>query len=161
MSITYQLEESDGYLVDRFIEEAGPMLAAHYQEIEKHNGSPFDLDVVKYRMAERLQALRIFTARSDGQLIGYAIFLVVDHMHSKDRRQALDDSLYLDSAWRKGHIGINLIKYSDQSLANEGVHTVMRNVTPGLDYSPILDYLGYEPVAVMWCKCLNAPHRGS
>ena len=157
--ITYQMEESDGYMTDRFIAEAGPMLEKHYQEIEDHHNTPLDIDVDKYRAVEQMQNLRLFTVRNDGELVGYAIFILMEHMHSKDRILAVSDALFLAPEWRKGRIGVNIIKFSDKLLAQEGVDVVWRNVTVGLDYSAVLDYLGYEPVFATWSKWLSVSDK--
>ena len=139
-------------------EEALPLLHKHWQEIAYYLDIPLKPNLPKYLLLEQVGALRIYTARSadNGKLIGYAVFIVGPNLHYSDSIQALQDILYLDPDYRRGRLGIQLIRFSEVELRNEGVQVIAQHAKeahPAL--IRILERTGYDRQDVVLTKRLD------
>jgi GNAT superfamily N-acetyltransferase len=136
--------------------DAQPLLRCHWREIAHYPDIPLDVDAASYEQVEAAGMLRIYTARLDGKLVGYAAFIVSPSLHYKGSIQAKQDVLYVDPAHRGGTIGARLVKFSDAHLAIEGVQVVMQHVKLS---HPLLGRLlvlrGYEPIETLYAKRLD------
>ena len=137
------------------LDEIKPLLAAHWREITHYPDIALDVDYERFLAAEKRGALRIFTARNNGELAGYAIFLVGPSSRSKQSIQALQDVLYLDPEYRRGRIGMHLIKFADDALRAEGVQVSIQHVKAAHDFGPLLARLGYELVDLVYSRRLD------
>lgn len=126
--------------------EIGVLLRAHYDEIALHKDViKLAVDWGRYEYLEQENALRVYTARDDGRLIGYSAFFLVWHPHYKNNLFAQNDVLYLSPEYRNGTTaGIRLIKYSEEQLLADRVDKIMWHVKTANDWSAILERLGYQ-----------------
>jgi GNAT superfamily N-acetyltransferase len=139
------------------IDEALPLLAKHHAEIDSYPDIPLDVDRERYAAVEAAGGLRVYTARCEGLLLGYAVFCVSRNAHSRDSLQAVQDAVYLDPDYRRGDIGISLLRYAERQMAAEGVellHHYVKRRHPML--GRILARLGYEHTESTFSKRLNA-----
>lgn len=139
------------------VDEIKPLLIAHYEEIAHYLDIPLKPDYQRYIQAETAGLLRIFTARVDGELVGYAIYLLMHHLHYSDSLQAHQDILYLAPDHRRGGTGMRLIRHADCALAEEGVQVVVQHVKAraDLNFGPLLERMGYELMDHIYAKRLD------
>lgn len=136
--------------------EGSQLLANHWVEIAHYKDIPLDIDVERYRAMEAAGMLRVFTARLEGRLIGYAVFVVNRNSHYRSSVQAVQDVLYVDPHERRGLTGLKLVKFADEVLRVEEVQVVYHHVKakhPIL--GRLLGRLGYEVVDVIYAKRLD------
>ncbi len=134
-------------------EEIDPLIKAHYKEIASNQDIPLVPDKKKYEEAEENDILRCYTARIDGRLVGYAVFLVNYNMHYSTSKQALQDILFILKSERKGRLGLGLIKYTEAELESEGVELILHHVKIGHpQLQRLLEKLGYSPVDMVLSK---------
>jgi GNAT superfamily N-acetyltransferase len=128
-----------------------------WQEVAHYGDIPLAPDWSMYRAMEDSGALRCYTARLHGELIGYAVFFVRQNMHYSFSKQAVQDVLFVDKHYRRGTVGTRLIRYADAMLQGESVQVVYHHVKnkPELDFGPLLKRLGYEPIDTIWGKRLD------
>jgi hypothetical protein len=69
--------------------------------------------------------------------------------------QATQDILFVLPEYRKGRVGIGLIKYCDQQLGAEDVQVVYQHVKLAHNFGPVLERMGYEAVDIIYAKRLN------
>jgi GNAT superfamily N-acetyltransferase len=119
---TYQRETFDEAYTD-----ALPMLEAHRIEISD-NDVPLDVNVKAYQQSEKLGLLRIYTARNDRGMVGYAAMFIHRGLHNQDNLQAAQDIFYVDPEWRGGMVGTRLLKFVEDQLRREGVQIVYQTV---------------------------------
>ncbi len=137
-------------------DEALPLVLAHYQEIATWHDIPLDPDLAAYAEVERAGMLRTYCARNAyGQLVGYAVFLVRHNLHYRQSKQALQDVLYLDPAYRGRALGLRFIRWCDEQLAAEGVQVVYQHVKRAHDFGPLLERLGYQPLETTYARRLD------
>jgi len=139
-----------------FWADALPIITRHWREISAWPDIPLSVDVEKYLAVERDGKLRLVTAREDGVLVGYALFIVSPHGHYQGSLQALQDVFYVDPSRRGYRLGLKLLKASEALLKAEGVQVVHHHVKcahPAL--GRLLELRGYDWVERIYSKRLD------
>jgi GNAT superfamily N-acetyltransferase len=121
-----------------------PLLQLHYDEIALHKEAiPLDPDWNRYACLDERGELAIYTARDDGNLVGYGVFFVHDHPHYASTLVAANDLLFLHPDYRRGGLGLRLIRYCEQQLKARGVVKLTWHIKFAHDWSAILHRQGY------------------
>ena len=110
-------------LSPHLLEEALPLLRAHWAEVAHYLDIPLEIDTDMYLGASVAGLVRCYTARADGEsrwwlrqdgcedrrcsaangeLLGYAVFFVRPNLHYKQSKQAVQDVVYLHPSVRGG-----------------------------------------------------------
>jgi GNAT superfamily N-acetyltransferase len=111
-------------------------------------------DYQSYEAAEKAEMLKIFTARSEGVLVGYFAALVQRGLHYKDHIFAQNDVLFLHKAHRKGMTGAKLIRFAENCLKDDGVSVLFINTKVHAPLDPLLNRLGFDHVENNFAKRL-------
>lgn len=150
MSIAYQIEPWS-----QMQPEFAVLCVRHWNEIA-HNKSliPLDPDWDRYAAFAQMGLLTIATARHEGALVGYQIYIVMPHLHYKQSLTAMSDVVYLAPEHRKGRAGIRLMDCAEDELKRIGVQRVMQNVKFTNDWGSILERKGYKPFEKIYAKIL-------
>lgn len=136
-------------------DELKPLLEKHYTEIAHYLDIPLDPAFEQYIAMENVGALRVFTARLEGKLIGYSIFFVRPNLHYRSSLQAAQDILFIDPDHRKGSFGGRLIAFCDEELKREGVQVVYHHVKKAHNFGPLLERMGYQLVDLIYGRRLD------
>ena len=142
-------------LTDALWSEAMPLLAKHWAEIAHYPDIPLEPDVALYQAIEANGALRVFTARRDEALVGYALFFVRPNGHYKSSLQASQDVLYIDPAIRGGSAVPRFLLFCDAELKADGVQVACHHLKVAHNHERLMRSLGYEPVDIIWTKRLD------
>lgn len=135
------------------IDEAMPLVTAHYDEIAHFKDIPLDPDHVMYAALEDAGVLRVFTARTDeDQLIGYAVFFVRPNIHYKTSLQAAQDVIFIHPNHRG--TGGKFILWCDEELRKEGVQAVYHHVKAAHNFGPMLERFGYQLIDLIYGRRL-------
>jgi GNAT superfamily N-acetyltransferase len=138
------------------VEEAKPLLVRHNAEIAPHPDLPFSPRWGDYETLAAHGLLRIYTARIDGELVGYSVFAIAPALHCGAAIEATEHTLFVAPEHRKGRVGIGLIKFGDEQLGSLGVDVVMRCVHVDHDFGPLLvGHMGYSPVYKIYGRRLS------
>lgn len=131
-----------------------PLLQKHYEEIAWNKEKvPFNPDWDRYRQLEAAGALRIYIAREDGELVGYAVFCVSRMLHYQDVVQAQNDIFYVVPSKRGLYIGRKLLQeYAEAELKREGVHDITLHIKLAHDWSKLAQHWGYEATDLLLHK---------
>lgn len=125
------------------LDDIAPMLIQHWREVAPYKDIPVAPRLDHYVAADENDLLRCYTLRENEEMIGYAIFFVVESLQSKGVILAKHELLYISPTKREGLRGFDFIAACDKRLKAEGVDIVSHLVRPDHDYSPILKRLGY------------------
>ncbi len=135
--------------------DAIPLLIRHYEEIALNK------DIIKfnpnwdmYEKYESIGALKIYTAREDGIMIGYFVVSVAPNLHYQDHIFAQNDIIYIAPEHRKGFTGWKLIKFAEEKLKEYGASILMINVKRHKPFDKLLDRLGFENIENVFSKRL-------
>lgn len=112
------------FAVERYA-QCGLEIAAsaenHVSELLPYEGGyEFDPNLQIYEKLDEIGALHIVTAREGEKLCGYAIFMLMRHMHYRIL-WAAGDGLWLSKSVRRPRVALRLIKVCEDSLRARGV----------------------------------------
>jgi len=105
-----------------------------------------------YESMESSGHLRIFTVRENGVLIGYFFAVVSVNLHYKDHLLAENDLIYIKKAHRRGFTGVNLIKFAEKCLRDDGVSIIKINTKVHKPFDKLMDYLEFDCVERVYTK---------
>lgn len=106
----------------------------------------------RYYFIERNGNYRAFTARDEGELIGYMGVFVERNLHCTDIVTASMDLIYILPE-RRGCV-VRFLTWCDNQLGMENVSTVYHHVPNVRDFSRVLGHLGYFPVEQIYARKL-------
>ena len=136
--------------------EIEPLIKQHYDEIALNkdiiNLNP---DWEGYARLDSINALRIYTARKDDELMGYFVVIVSKSLHYRDHLFANNDIIFLTKPARKGLTGVKLIKYAIDSLAAEGITKLHINTKAHQPFDAILERLNFEEIERVYSLVLR------
>ena len=132
-----------------------PLFELHYQEIAH------DKDVIRlepnwivYAQLELPGNLLFVTARRDGELVGYASWVVTLALHYASVIMAYSDMFFLHPDYRGGMNYVKLMRASEDMLAAIGVKKVFVSAKTDHDFSPVMKRLKYKAVETNYSKLL-------
>lgn len=136
-------------------EEAGELFELHYREIALNQDAiKLNPDIEQYEEAERIGALKIFTARDEGKIVGYFAVLVTRSLHYADHIYANNDVIFLHPEYRKGFTASKLIKFALDCLAQDGISMLFINTKLHRPFDILLRRLGFDHVENVYAKRL-------
>ena len=138
-----------------FIEELKDVIPLHYDELCVTKDFPLMPDYEAYGRLYMAGLLRCITARNEGGLIGYAIFIVQPHLHYKSCKTAFEDIYFLKKEHRLGRTGIRLFQFAEEALRVDGVNRIIMHTKIHLDNSRLFEYLGYKHTDKLYTKILS------
>ena len=125
-------------------DEAQPLAAAHHHEVGALPDEDFEMNREDYSKLEGLGISRVFTARQDGLLIGYAVLMTSPGaLHYRRVSWATQDSLYV-SPNHRGPMVLRFLLYQDLCLKADGFQAVYRHDTLTKPYGRLLLHIGYK-----------------
>lgn len=152
MPITYKQE-----FLATVEEEIKPLLEKHWHEIAVNKENiKLNPDWHTYHLLEDANVLKIFTARNEGVLVGYFVVLVKHNIHYKDHLFATNDVLFLSEDFRKGRTGVDLLKFAENCLKEDGVSVLTINTKCHKPFDRLLDWLGYTQIERVYSKYLRS-----
>lgn len=130
-------------------DELAPLLELHWHEVAKYKDIPLEPDWAWYDEMVKGGAYRAYTMRTDeGELIGYAGFVVGGHKHYKSCLCAWADVVFLHPKQRKNAFAfVRFMKWTDEMLKELGVRLVIHRckIYHGA-LGDLVEALGYEHV---------------
>lgn len=131
----------------------------HYDEVAFYKDIPFQPRWDAYLKICEADKCRLYTVRNvEKELLGYACFFIDGHMHYADSKTAIQDVLFLHPAIRGQKTGAAFISWCDEQLKSEDVQVVIHHVKvtkPQLDFSPLLEKMGYMLMDKIYTKRLD------
>ncbi|HEY1900769.1 MAG TPA: GNAT family N-acetyltransferase [Steroidobacteraceae bacterium] len=131
------------------------LLIEHWNEVAYYKDIPLEVDWLKYEKIDEANKLRIYTARHEHQLIGYACYVVDFHGHYASCYQAIQDVLFLTPEYRHARIGSQLVAFADTMMRAEGVRLVAQHSKLAHPIDAVLKRQRYSPVETIWMKRLD------
>jgi N-acetylglutamate synthase-like GNAT family acetyltransferase len=136
-------------------DEAKELLNMHYDEIALNKDLlKLNPSIEQYETAEKNGILKIFTARSEGKIVGYFAVLVNKSLHYQDHLYATNDVIFLHPDHRKGYTASKLIKFSIECLAQDGVSMLFMNTKIHKPFDLLLQRLGFQHIENVYTKRL-------
>lgn len=137
------------------LDEARPLFEAHYKEIAHYQDIPLDINESLYRHWEEQNCLRVYTARYNGDLVGYVAYKVGPNARYQTSLQALQDILYVEKTKRGALFGKRLLDYSYGRLKDEGVQVVYQHCKANSTTGKFFELTGHELIDLVYGKRLD------
>lgn len=127
------------------VEDNKHLIEEHWNEVSAGKSArKLEPDWDTFHLCDQNGHLVTVVARDNGEVAGYAVFMIHNDMHAKSTLCAHNDALFLRKESRKGRAGTLLIKESKRILEEiYGRIMIFWHVKPDVDFSGILDRLGY------------------
>lgn len=133
-TMTFQSETYDQVIAD-----IKPLLHRHWKELAVYEDVPLDPDLNFYKIAEFNNSLAIYTARLNGELIGYTIYFLRNrHPHYNVGYAICDITLVLPEH-RNAKVATGIFDIAEADLKARGV-SIMQTGTK-LDHPALAMFL--------------------
>jgi GNAT superfamily N-acetyltransferase len=140
---------------DGFWAELKPLIERNWAESESYEPEiPVDPDVDRYRKLDAAGALQCLTARYDGMLVGYAVFMLGYSIHHRTILCAHGDAVYVLPQLGRYDAVVALIEESERRLRARGTKRLAWWCEPRSKLARILASLGYTPDEILMEKVL-------
>lgn len=134
--------------------EAQPLARDHHDEVGLFPKEFFKPSLQSYMKLELAGLLSVFTARKNGDLIGYQVFVCAFHPDYPELYFAQQASFYLKPENRKGRTAMAFLSWADETLRDAGCLRVIRNGTPRLDLTKLFVACGYAELERHFVRAL-------
>ena len=137
------------------------LLTQYWSELSPIKHIPLDIDWPRLLDWERQGIYRVWAARVDGTLAGFAAFYVQPHVYHRGTIIAVDGGHYLAPAFRdKGMLGWRMWRSLKAEFQREGVQVGMLHDNAVRPLMPFFLALGAEPLSTMWIWDLRGEESG-
>lgn len=137
------------------IEEMRLLYPAHWTEVAHDTDHiPLDVNYERYLALETAGMLHVAVARSEGQLVGYHIFVIRAPQHYMSTPMAFSDATYLKPRYRLGFNGINFLRFASDSTRSAGAKGVHISSTTRKPFGKVLEWLGFRETERVYYKDL-------
>jgi hypothetical protein len=147
MTVAYAIEP-----FDQIVPDAKPMLLANYAEMATYQDIPLDPNWDFYQKANAIGMVRFYSVRDDGELIGYAVYVVVPRHSQYDHPWATSNLIWIRPDRRRGRVGDGLIDFIERDLTGYVMQTATSVDHPELAH--LLKSRGHDPVEIVHSKRL-------
>jgi hypothetical protein len=134
--------------------ELQPLIEANWKEVAVDQDTvPLNVDWPAYELLDKAGSLFFVTVRSGKELVGLAMFIILQHPHY-NLRIADVDVFYVQPEYRP-RAGIRLFREADKLLAAAGVQRVTYKTKLSHDVGRIFERLGYKAIERVYIKHLT------
>lgn len=132
------------------------MLKEHWQLIAMYQDKiKLNPDWKEYARLDAAGALRIFTARDDGKLVGYFVLVINKSLHYQDHYFAINDVIFVKQDSRAGATGYKLIKYAEDYCRSCGISVLAINTKVSLPFDKLLETNNFDYAERLYTKYLG------
>lgn len=140
----------------KFLEESKQLLKDHWEEIAKNKDKiALAPDEEKAYLMEANGFLLNAVAYDEDKMIGYTLIVITPHFHYKNDKFAHVDLLFLDKEYRKGKVGLQLIKISEELAKENGASILTHHAKPDTALEKLLPRLDYKLAEIIYSKMLK------
>tara|TARA_R110000765_G_scaffold5133_1_gene15970 strand:- start:1664 stop:2116 length:453 start_codon:yes stop_codon:yes gene_type:complete len=137
-------------------EEIKPLLEEHWELVALNKGAiKLNPNWEEYARLDHAGVLRIFTARDEGELVGYCVLVVNRSLHYQDHIFANNDVTFVLPDSRAGATGYQLIKYAEDYCRDNNISLLNINTKVHLPFDSLLIGMGFELIERIYSKCFK------
>lgn len=128
------------------IEEISPLIYSNWYEVESKYEIPLDIDWNGYFTMDQAGMLLPVTARLDGVIVGYCMYLIAPSMHYRQTKMASTDVMFVDKTTRSSlaSVCVKMTMFAEETLKSMGVCVMQQTVKSDKDFGRYFDRMGYE-----------------
>lgn len=138
-----------------FIEDMAWMLPAHREELTTNKElMKINPDMETYAALQGLGKLLSVGVFDDEKMVGYSINIVHPMLHYADVLTCQNDLLYVDMKYRRGVIGLKLMRETERLARERGCQMVTWHAKFGTPLFAILEKLKYRKQEAVYSRVL-------
>lgn len=138
------------------LEEMKPLFSKHWLEVAAYQDKiGLDPDYDRYLALERADAIRCYTIREEGRIIGYWVFFLTPHLHYKSDKFAINDIVYVEPEWRLPGVTPSAFVYVEDQLRAEGASVITYHMKVYKPFESMLKGLGYDHLEHQYGKYIK------
>lgn len=146
----YEIRESTA---SEMLAQADRLFSEHWDEIALNKQvMVLKPDGERYLSIEKAGGLFILVAYKDGELVGYSVNFVLNHLHYADLCIASNDLLFVAKAHRKSRLGLQLIKATEREAKTRGARLVLWHAKPETALVELMPKLGYRVQDIIYSR---------
>jgi GNAT superfamily N-acetyltransferase len=138
--------------------EAEPLTRPHWDEIAKNKGLlKLNPDLEKYERLDAGNHLLLVTARADGKLVGYCLWIIIAHPHYKHVHAAEEDLHFLLPEYRSGGrygegrgYGFELLRAARDAAIARGARLLAMREKVCHEHPALMEALGFVPTDIVY-----------
>ena len=139
------------------IPEIMALVKAHWEEykslgIDGYEGE-FNIDLDRYLHYNEIGYHRLYTARKDGEVVGYAGMYVNESMHTQ-LPIATEDTWFLQEEHRKGFNALRFLKFVEEDLKSIGIREIHMTAQLANKSGRIMEARGYVHTSNNYMKVI-------
>ena len=133
-----------------------PLIEKHWEQIALNKDKiKLNPDWEAYQSLYMSGNLKIYTARDDGELVGYFIVGVSPNIHYKDHLFATCDIIYVKPDKRAGMTGFKLSKFAEARLKELGVSVININTKVHAPFDSLMERMSYNLIERLYSKYIG------
>lgn len=133
--------------------ELWPLLEDHREELTTNKGlMVLAPDVPKYRAMEQAGVFVGLIARDAGRIVGYSGNLMSQHLHYCALRYASNDVLFLAKEYRRGTLGLKLMRATESEMRARGCKVMVWHAKPGTTLDELMPKLGARVQDILYTR---------
>jgi len=132
-------------LSDKLIPELDALWHGYYASTPAHTDiPPYDFNWPMFLQLQANDALLVLTARENGELVGTALYIVMEHLHHRGFRIAVCDTLAVSKDHRGKGIGKALLRASEDALKSHEVKLMINGYRTCYNTKPVFEDVGMQ-----------------
>lgn len=136
--------------------EMQSLLELHWELIALNKESiKLNPNWAEYVRLDEAGILKLYTARQDGDLVGYFAVTVNTSLHYQDHKFATNDVIFIHPDYRNGSAGYKLIKYAEDQLFQMGVSLMIMNTKIHQPFDKLLERMGFKQIERIYSKYIG------
>lgn len=144
--------------VHSFLRDGEKIFPLHFKELALNQEKiPLDMDFALYRDLYRKQLLHIVTARTEKEMVGYHLAIVVTHHphNASAGPYATTDMFYILPEHRKGGTGAKLLIAAEVALTKLGVKRMAISTKLHSSQQKLFEALGWTATDLVFHKVVS------
>jgi predicted GNAT superfamily acetyltransferase len=115
----------------------------HYDEIARNKQiMVFNPDIERFQDIENSGLLLSIAAFDGDKMVGYSVTILSNHLHYANLNCAYNDMLYVHPDYRKGRVGLQLIRETQQRAKARGAQFMTWHAKESTPLAALLPKLG-------------------
>jgi GNAT superfamily N-acetyltransferase len=137
-------------------EDIKPLIEKHWEMVALNQGTiKLNPNWKEYARLDADGVLRAFTARKDGQLVGYCVLTVSQSIHYSDHVFANNDVTFVLPEHREGATGYKLLKFAEDHCKDNGISLLNINTKVHIPFDNLLIGMGFDLIERIYSKFLG------
>jgi GNAT superfamily N-acetyltransferase len=125
--------------------DVGELVRDYYtRTIANHGMRPLAFKWETYKVLEQENACRLFLAREDDTLVGFALYVVQDHLHHENQIVAHCTMIGVRPEYRNMGIGRALIGFAEAWFREHGVTHMVHHHRTIYNVKPLFEDMGFK-----------------